>query len=58
MRLDYVGISQPHAGAGGNLEKAASLRVMLIMRTRKMQLEKQSVPEWILNKKIKAYDFI
>jgi hypothetical protein len=58
MFLDYAGISQSHVSAGRDLDRAASLRVMLIMRTRKMQLEKNSVPEWVLNNKIKAYEFI
>lgn len=58
MRLDYGWITQSHINAGRNLDAAASLRVMLIMRTRKMQLERKSVPEWILNNKIKAYEFI
>lgn len=58
MFLDYAGISQSHVSAGRDLDRAASLRVMLIMRTRKMQLEKSSVPEWVLNNKIKAYQFL
>jgi hypothetical protein len=58
MHLDYGGISQSHVNTGRNLDRAASLRVMLIMRTRKMQLQKNSVPEWLLNNKIKAYQFL
>jgi hypothetical protein len=58
MLLDYSGISQSYVGSGRSLDWAASLRVMLIMRTRKMQVDDTSVPDWILNNKIKAYEFI
>jgi hypothetical protein len=58
MLINYNGISQSYINSGRSLDAATSLRVTLIMRTRKMQVDRTSVPEWILNNKIKAYEFI
>lgn len=58
MLLNYNGISQSYVSSGRPLDAAASLRVMLIMRTRKMQVDRTSVPDWLLNHKTKAYEFI
>jgi hypothetical protein len=57
MRLDYSGFKFSHLDSGKNLESAASMRMMIIMRERKRQLTSIDVPERILNNKLEAYKF-
>jgi hypothetical protein len=58
MRIDYSAVSHSYVSSRLSLGSYASFRVMQVMRARKMQVDPTSVPEWILNNKIRAYDFI
>jgi hypothetical protein len=58
MRLDYSDVTQRFLKEGRSLHEKSSLRVMLIMRTRKLQLSHANVPDQVLNDKLIAYRFI
>jgi hypothetical protein len=58
MYIDYGEISQSYISSGRSLDAVASFRVMQIMRARKIQVDHTSVPEWNLNNKIRAYNFV
>lgn len=58
MHLDYSGLTQNYVKSGQPLDEVSSLRVMLIMRSRKLQLSSQNAPDQILNNKMRAYQFV
>jgi hypothetical protein len=58
MHLDYSGITQGFVKSGKPLDAVSSLRVMLIMRTRKLQMSSSYAPDQILNNKMRAYQFV
>lgn len=58
MLLDYGDVTQKSLAQGNSMRDKSSLRVNLILRTRKLELSQANAPEQILNYKLRGYEFV